>query len=439
MELSSVYLILYVLAWFGLIYLQIKRVGSLGPATMVMVSYFIFGIFAVVYYNTDFYHSYSDSELSLAPFIFLFVMLCLALAPGIYYERADVKLVQRPNIYIIDTFIIIYCICSVARLPEILPNISKGIIMILLESQGGADLYAAKLNSIMRVSDHSVSGIYGLINIVHNIFEESVVFLAFYYLSLSERKRVYVILILMVVLIDMLNSLAKGERNYVMLFSFMLAVGYFMFHGFLENRIRKVAKIIAITFSALIIVPLVAITISRFGDSRTITPMESMIAYAGKAPINFNLYVYNTNDIRYGDRTVNLFKAMLGYDVPANHEEGQNRYSHLIIDDSTFYTFVGDFVMDFGVVGTAILFVILTLFLLYIVRIKGHIMGLHQMLAIYFVLTICAQGGMYMFSFAYSGNWKIIGAIFLYFILLFDYNATPKKERKYIVLKSATN
>lgn len=432
MELSSVYLILYTLAWFGLIYMQIKRVRSIGPATMVMISYFFFGIFAIVYYRTDF-NRYSDSELSWVPFIYLFVMLYLALSPGIYYERANVKLVQRPHIYIIDTFIIIYCICSFARLPEILPNISKGITMILLESQGGADLYAAKLNSIMRVSDYSISGLHGLMNIVHNIFEESVVFLAFYYLSLSERKRVYVILILMVVLIDMLNSLAKGERNYVMLFSFMLAVGYFMFHGFMEKKIRKIAKIIAITFAVLLIVPLFAITMSRFGDSRTITPMESMIAYAGKAPINFNKYVYNTNDIRYGDRTVNLFKKMLGYDVPANHEEAQNIYSHLIIDDSTFYTFVGDFVMDFGVVGTAIFFVVLTIFLLFVVRIKGHIMGLHQMLVIYFVITICAQGGMYMFSFAYSGNWKIIGTMFLYLILLFDYNATPQNERKYIV------
>ena len=157
MELSSVYLILYVLAWFVLISMQIKRVGSIGPATMVMVSYFFFGIIAIVYYKTDFIHSFSDSELSLVPFIYLFVMLYLALAPGIYYERADVKLVQKPNIHIVDTFIIIYCICSIVRLPEILPNISNGITMILLESQGGAELYAAKLNSIMRVSGNSFS------------------------------------------------------------------------------------------------------------------------------------------------------------------------------------------------------------------------------------------------------------------------------------------
>lgn len=429
MELSSVYLILYVLAWFVLISMQIKRVGSIGPATMVMVSYFFFGIIAIVYYKTDFIHSFSDSELSLVPFIYLFVMLYLALAPGIYYERADVKLVQKPNIHIVDTFIIIYCICSIVRLPEILPNISNGITMILLESQGGAELYAAKLNSIMRVSGNSFS----VISIVHNIFEESVVFLVFYYLSLSERKRFYVILILLVVLIDMLNSLSKGERNYVMLFSFMLAVGYFMFHGFMENKIRKVVKRIAIIFFVLLLVPFVAITVSRFGDSRNTTAMGSMIAYAGKAPINFNKYVYNTNDIRYGDRTANLFKKMLGYDVPANHEEGQILYSHLKIDDSTFYTFVGDFVMDFGVVGAAVLFVTLTLFLLFVVRIKGHIMGLHQLFVIYFVVTICAQGGMYMFSFTYSGNWKIIGAIFFYFILLYDFNATPKNERKYII------
>lgn len=206
-----------------------------------------------------------------------------------------------------------------------------------------------------------------------------------------------------------------------------------MFHGFMENKIRKVVKRIAIIFFVLLLVPFVAITVSRFGDSRNTTAMGSMIAYAGKAPINFNKYVYNTNDIRYGDRTANLFKKMLGYDVPANHEEGQILYSHLKIDDSTFYTFVGDFVMDFGVVGAAVLFVTLTLFLLFVVRIKGHIMGLHQLFVIYFVVTICAQGGMYMFSFTYSGNWKIIGAIFFYFILLYDFNATPKNERKYII------
>ena len=433
MEWSNICIIIYLLAWITLVYVQIKRVRVVGPATMVMMSYSFYAILCLIYYNTEFQATNPNTPLTLFPFIYLFAMLYLALYPGLYFERSCVKTVQRPSSYIVDSFIIVYCICSIIQIPSILGQITSGITMILLESQGGADLYLEKSNRVLAVSDYAISGLNGMISIVHNVFQDISVFFVFYYLTLPKRKKILVILLTTIVLIDMLYSLSQGERNYVMMFFFMFAVGYFLFHDYIEEKVRAIVKKIALVLMGLMLVPFVAITISRFGESKNTTPIESAISYAGKAPVNFNAYVFHTDEIRYGDRTMNLFKKILGFDAPANHEEGHIKYPNLIIDDYTFYTFVGDFVMDFGLIFAAILFLVFSSMFSSLVRVRGRTMYLHQMLIIYFVLNICAQGGMYLFSYSYNGNWKIMGYIFMYFVLLTDSRSIPAKQRLFLI------
>ena len=431
MDWSNIYIVCYALAWLGLIHAQKKKVGKIGPATMVMISYFIFAVLAFFYYNTS-VKIYSGNELTITPFLYLFFMLCLALAPGIYYERANVKTLRTVSILIVETFFVIYFVCSVVRLPYILPNMYVGITKILFDVQGGMDLYVDKQNSIMTASDTAISGFYGLVSIVHNVFRDVSVFLIFYYLTLKDKKKPFVVFISIIVIVDMLYSLSKGERNNVVLDLFMFAVGFFLFRDFMEKSMRKILKKIGIVTVVLFSIPLVAITISRFGDLQDTTTLNSTVAYAGQAPINFNLYVFETTDIRYGDRTMNLFKRLLGLDAVSNHEEAQTKYSNLKVDDRVFYTFVGDFVLDFGLFFSAFLFVITSLCSLMLIRLRGHTMALRQMLVVYFTLNVCAQGGMYLFSYAYDSNWRIIGIMFFYCVFAVNDSKTPMNAINYL-------
>lgn len=435
MDWGNTCIIIYILAWLTFVYIQIRHIKTVGPATMVMISYSIYAALCYFYYNSEFKAENPYTTLTLIPFIYLFIMLCLALMPGICFERSSVEYIQKPHSYIVNSFIIIYCICSIIQIPAILDQIISGITMILLDSQGGADLYLEKSNRVLSVSDNSISGISGLISIVHNVFQDVSVFFVFYYLTFTKRKKILLLLLTTIVIIDVLSSLAQGERNYIMMFFFMFAVGYFLFNNFMEKKIRSFVKYLALIMMGLLLIPFAAITISRFGNSKNTTPLGSAISYAGKAPVNFNVYVYHTNDIRYGDRTMNLFKKMLGYKVPANHEEGHDKYPNLIIDDYTFYTFVGDFVMDFGVIVAALLFFAFSVIFVSLTRARHGTIKLHQMLLIFFVLNVCAQGGMYLFSYSYNGNWKILGYFFMYFILLIDTRSIPVNRRTYLVRK----
>ena len=83
---------------------------------------------------------------------------------------------------------------------------------------------------------------------------------------------------------------------------------------------------------------------------------ESIEWYYGQSFLNFNNYGLDAGGIRYGDRTANFFKSFLFDDVPHNFVERREKYSHLKIDDYYFYTFVGDFTIDYGPILAVLLF-----------------------------------------------------------------------------------
>ena len=432
MEWGNWFLVIYLGGWLFFIRAQIKRIHKIGPATMVMITYCAYGVFALLYYNSSSTYFSTNEKLTFIPFVYLFTMLCIALAPGIYYERADIRYVKKASSSIIDTFIIVYFICSLVHLPSILPKIPEGIALMLLEEQGGLELYLENSEQVLRASDNSISGLLGLTSIFRNVFRDIIIFLLFYYLALREKKTKYIVIILFTVLVDVLYSLSLGQRNYLIIYLFMIAVGYFLFQNFIDTNIRKWVKRMGVITVILLSIPFIAITIARFSNSKETTPLDSAIQYAGQAPVNFNLYVFDTQEIRYGDRTVNLFKKMLGFDVPNDHVEAQSKYTKLKVDDRVFYTFVGDFVLDFGVIVSALIFLFITGWFLFLTSARGHTMRLHQMLVLFFSLNICAQGGMYLFSYAYADNWKIVGYIVFYCILAVDSRNTSSKASNYL-------
>ena len=121
--------------------------------------------------------------------------------------------------------------------------------------------------------------------------------------------------------------------------------------------------------------------------------------------------------IRYGDRTLNLFKRLIDPSTPKNFIERRDKYHNLEIDDYYFTTFVGDFCLDFGPIVTVFIFVIFNLWVISQIRPRDGTLKLHQLLLIYFAMCICMQGGMTLFAFSDTGNLKMIILILLYVYL----------------------
>ena len=106
--------------------------------------------------------------------------------------------------------------------------------------------------------------------------------------------------------------------------------------------------------------------------------------------------------------------------------ERRDKFRQLKSNDDIFTTFVGDFALDFGPVGAFVLFVVFNKIVVHQTRPRDGTIKLHQLLLVYFALSISMQGGMSLYNFADGGNLQIVMIFLVYFYLRY-YEALQKK------------
>ena len=188
----------------------------------------------------------------------------------------------------------------------------------------------------------------------------------------------------------MIIPVLKGQRGSVIKSVLTVIVAYAMFRRYLSERFNRIARIIGVTLAVGVAVPITAITISRFGERKGGSSATGFVYwYIGQANIYFNNYALDPGGLRYGDRTLNMFKRLVWSDTPKNYVERRDKYHNLEIDDYYFTTVVGDFAIDFGPIGALLIFIVFNLWVLYEIRPRDGTIKLHQLLLIYFTLCIC--------------------------------------------------
>lgn len=421
---SNFFLLIYILLWLVTCYKYYHKV-KITTGFIIIVSYLFYGVLAFFLYNDKYYGS-DYSSLELLPFIYLYAMLYIFLIPVYKYEKSDIMFVSIPNNKIVKIFLLFYAISSLVVLPNTIASLKEGLVILLLDSAGGTDLYRmAQENYTVRTS--GVSGLYGLFAIIHNSCSDIAIFMAFYYLTIKNKNR-YLLLILIVVFIsDFLYPLSKGSRTDVVMKFFSLIVAISLFFPYYSERLRVRVKKLLIFFLMIISIPFMALTISRFSFREGGT-MGGMLAYIAQSPLNFNINALDNGGIRYGDRTFNLFKQILGMNPPNDIGEVRTKYYQLNMDDSIFSTFIGDFVLDFGPIGAIVILALLSFFCYKLIKISQKTTSFHSLLIVYFVACVAMHGGMYLFNYSFMGNLTILAFMFTYFV--FYWNSYNRKHKQ---------
>ena len=196
----------------------------------------------------------------------------------------------------------------------------------------------------------------------------------------------------------------------------------------LSERLKKWVRSILVILAIAIAIPFIALSISRFGQKEG-GLSGGLIYYIGEAPYYFNNYAYDADGGRQGDRTCNVFKKMIGQPAPNGILDVREAYPALEIDDSIFSSFVGDFVIDFGLILTALLFIIFSILFTRLTPTNGpNTIPFHRLILVYFAMSVCMQGGMYLFNYSFEGNLQIIAILIFYIIFLLDYLMRHRKE-----------
>lgn len=424
---SYIYILIYILLWSITCYRYYRKV-KFTTGTIILLSYLVYAVLSLFLFDNSYYGS-NYKELTLFPFIYLYGMLYVFLIPIFRYEQRNVIKVKIPSNRLVNIFLIVYGICSLVILPNTIASLREGLTLLFLDASGGAELYRMAQESVSsRVA--GVAGIYGLFAIVHNIFSDVALFVISYYLTTKNKNKYLLLLLAVVVISDLLYPISKGARTDLVMKFFALIMALSIFYPYYYKQLKKSVKKVFIIISIIILIPFIAITISRFGERDGGTG-GGMLSYIAQAPLNFNNYALDNGGIRNGDRTINLFKQFAGLNPPEDIDEVRFKYSNHKMNDSIFSTYVGDFVLDFGPLATVVVFIVLSSIFYGIIRIRNKTISFHSLIVIYYIACVAMQGGMYLFYYSFMQNLQILSFIFMYIVFYID--SCNQKCGRYLV------
>jgi len=422
---DNILLAFYTLLWVISFILYHYKNRHIDGGSAVIASYIVYLFFSFITLNDVFFDS-TYEHLRLFPFIYLYVMLMIALSPAIQLHRSPVTEIEDPHSKALLIPCVVAILCIFVQIPSILSNFNSNFFSLLTDSDAGKEAYLEAIEN----TESAGSAISNLPAVLFNMLYDCSVFIFFFLLTRKDKNVIFLVLLFLAIVIGMIIPVMDGQRGAVIKCGFTIVAGYMLFRQFISKRIDRIIKIASIIVTTIVAIPIIAITVSRFSDRQGSADTSGFVYwYIGQGNLYFNNYALDAGGTRNGDRTFNMAKRLLSSGTPKNYTERRDKYSNLKIDDYFFTTFVGDFAIDFGPLGAFIIFVVFNGWAILHIRPRDGTIKLHQLLLVYFALCVSLQGGMTLFMYSDTGN-LAVGVMMLLYIWLRYHEALLKKFPK---------
>ena len=418
---GSIYAILYAVAWILLFLWFLKKYGIKSSSVFVTSFYVLFSIAAIFLYHNEFYAS-SFKTITLFPYVYLFVMVLLSLQPIVSFDKSNVVGLVEPPPSLIAVFTYVFIFLAILSLPNSIGNVVSGITLLLQDSNAGAELYADAHGG--GISTKSIADVP---RYLFSIFSYISIFVFFYYLVRPKLNKIVLFGLSIVMLYNLVRPISLGLRTDTVMTLFAIMVGYILMRRWIPLKRGMTLVLIGSIFCAVVVGFMLVLSASRF--SKNIAGMNGTnLYYIAQSTLNFNNYGLDAGGIRYGDRTCRIFKEFLGFEnVPSGIVERRVKYRHMRMNDGVFYTFVGDFTLDFGPVIAFFIFVLYSILFSFLSNVRGGVISFSRLLIVYLEMLIPVQGGMYLFTFSDGGNYSLV-AFTLTAILFFKFDHTSSNQ-----------
>ena len=412
------YLVVYVLLLVLSLFFYWHNKKAIDAGFLLIALYIVYAVFSILLYK-DSAFEFQYYDIKILPLLFLYACLMISFSPVLSFDSSKYKGIQSPAGWYTDALAWIIILSYVFQIGIVYKNLYSGISLILMDEDGGADLYTY-------MADNAASGGIGISNIfaiIGNMFYDFGILLLFYYLSKEHKNKWIIAGLAMAMVIGILTYIAAGQRG-GMVKRTLVAIGTFLLlKDYIGEKTRRTIRRVGIVVIALVATLFMAVSLSRF-STREGGVGSSFNRYAGQSVIYFDQYAFDNNGIRYGDRVAPVFKRLLTIDnVPRNYIERRAKYPHLYINDEVFVTFVGDLCFDFGPIVALFLIVVFSIINRNAIRYKGSVFPFHKLILLHLGMCVCLQGGS-LFPFADLGNIELILYMLLYLFFSLDYSSS---------------
>lgn len=414
--MDEILIFLYITAWFIVTISYWKKRKSLDTGFFLLLFYFILSIFSYYAFKSELDTRLKD--FSFLPFVFLFAIELFILSPLLLYNEKRIERSVPPNPHLIDLIAWICIIPNILSIPDAISSLSEGLTRLAFDVASSGEMYLEN-RDIVESTGH---GVHNITSIMCNGFSGITVLLIFYYATLNRKSRLIFSLLLISSVAQAFGSIAQGTRGGLVEYALLMIFTYLLLKQFMPLSIKRWVRIAGISFMALATLAIAALTIGRFGDGDS-GAGQATAYYAGQQNLYFNKYAFDNNGIRYGDRTIPLFKRMIGIpNVPHNYAERRNKYPALKINDEAFIGYVGDFMLDFGPIIGTLLLIIQISFVRRNTKVKKKKIYFHQIILLHFTLYMVTIGAIKLYPFAdVSGNLQVMVYTSLFIVFYIDY------------------
>lgn len=354
---SNIYLLVYFLLWFSYLYIYKRINGRFTLGYIIIALYTVLSIFSIRAFNSDYAFQYYERDVTLLPLIYLFGMIFITSLPITTLKENKIKYITIPgepyNTYLCGFF----GLFSVLAVLQMLPQLQEGFNTLLLDSDAITDLYYESTEA--RMSKRFSSG-FSIIGVISNLSGLLGPLLFYTYLLQKRRNKFVLILVSTTIVQGIFIGISTASRAKIISSIFSVTLLYFFFKPYLEDSIKKTLKKVFLIGSVIIVLLLSVITLARVvTNNKTVSIYVER--YLGEGNLVFDNYCMSANGTRDGYYTAPLFLRLLG-NKTLTETEKRMKFQHLGVDNSRFYTYVGDYVLDYGPYVAFVIFVLIAVF-----------------------------------------------------------------------------
>nr|WP_315143085.1 O-antigen polymerase [uncultured Flavobacterium sp.] len=396
----------------------ILKVKTFNLGTLLLSIYALVSIFSVFYYH---HHDYNTASVALkikdfTPFVYLYLVLMIFFLPILRLEDLKKKSYLLPSYKKFKIVSWIAIVTSVITIIVIIPIVQKGM-------SGDISLNRDELmEEGLKISSNQF--IQTIMSIAHGLEKVSLV-LFFYSIVFFRKSNLKYFLAIPAIIYPLMVALANIARGPLLFLILSLGYMFLMFRDVLSIKIKKILSVSFIVLISTFALFFIVITIARFGDDKIDTLNYFIYRYCGESFVNFNGLYVNIKDIMYGDNCFPYFRKLLGLDFRTSlslHRVEAEKVTGVPV--WIFNTFVGDLCIDFGLLGTFLISILVSFFSSKLLLSK-KVKTIQYYIALTFLYSVFIEG---IFVFTPQGNNQGIIITILVF-LYFRYNFSNKSSR----------
>ncbi|CCX66880.1 conserved domain protein [Prevotella sp. CAG:1058] len=375
---------------------------------------YTFSSLTTIYFISGIEYDFTNNQ-TIMPLIYIFVNILLTTWPFLKLDLNKVRyseiIKNIQSMYFLDKLPTILFIIL------LLPTFENLLIAITMESatfdmiynradsSQAAEAIFTRLSFYSRYANKLIDFIFYIIPIL--LFRELIK------VKLNRRNIVFLSFIILDILLTAYTYAARTEFVKVAL----CVLGcYIFFHNAMPlNRIKTLNKVLLLSIS-FVFCGLAIITFSRFSaSSGTYDLLTWLSLYTGEGFFRFTDLMWYKNDVvMMGDDNFPFFKNLIGLPTFTNGFQRREFWEpKLGVPNNIFYTYIGNFVADFGFIITMIISLLIGLYINKIIKKIMNVPRFYHFIILLIFFIMITFGIMHFPYKVYNDQMRLVGLLVL--------------------------